>query len=106
MAGYNNVDQAFILPDRGLNDSQKLSFVQNQRQMDKQKQQEGQNLNTIQDELNFDKYKTGEQAIDQYAQSELQNITNDALKNHISDDPVVLEGWLQNQLQPLAKWQT
>lgn len=111
--GYNNVDMAYILPDRGVTDAQKLSFVQQQRQLNQANQerqdlrnqrQQQQNLNTIGDELNFDKYKTGEQAIDQYAQGELQNIYNEALKSHISDDPATLQAWLQNQIQPLAKW--
>ncbi len=112
---YNNVDQAYILPDRGLTDAQKLSFTQNQRQLDEQgaerryqiqQRQEGQNLNRIQGALDFDKYKTGEQAIDQYSQGELQKIYDDALANHVSDNPVALEGWLQGQIQPLAKWHT
>jgi hypothetical protein len=114
-SGYANQDQAYILPSYGLNDAQKLGAIQNTNQLNEQKQQrlydqqqrqEGKNLNTISDELNFDKYKTGEQAIDNYAQGQLQQIYGEALKNHVSDDPVVLEGWLQNQVQPLAKWHT
>jgi hypothetical protein len=113
--GYNNSDYAFVLPDRGLTDAQKLSYLQNQRQLDEQRQerlqkqkeqQEGQNLNTINDELDWKKYATGEQAIDNYSQGELQKIYNDALRNHINDDPVALEGWLQNNIQPLALWHT
>jgi hypothetical protein len=114
-SGYENQDQAYILPSYGLNDAQKLGAIQNTNQLNEQKQQrlyeqkqreEGKNLNTISDELNFDKYKTGEQAIDNYAQGQLQQIYSEALKNHVSDDPIVLEGWLQNQVQPLAKWHT
>src|SRR6516164_4512267 len=113
--GYNNSDYSFVLPDRGLTDAQKLSYLQNQRQLDEQRQerlqkqkeqQEGQNLNTINDELDWKKYATGEQAIDNYSQGELQKIYNDALRNHINDDPVALEGWLQNNIQPLALWHT
>jgi len=110
-----NIPSPVIGEDNGLTDAQRADYFQRQDQLNENKQErlwqqqqrrEGQNLNNIQDDLDFKKYQTGEQAIDSYAQGELQKIYNDALRNHISDDPVQLEGWLQSQVQPLSQWHT
>lgn len=111
---YNNIDQAYILPQMGIDpqymalDLRKKELEESKQQRRFQQQQSNQwrNLGLIRDDLDFSKYQTGEQAIDNYAQGELKNISEEALRNHINDEPAQLEYWLQSQLAPLNKWHT
>jgi len=110
----NNIDASFAIQENNsLSDAQKIGVLQNNRDREEQRQQrlyeqqktnQWRNQGIISDDLNFDKYKTGEQAIDGYAQSELNKIQKEALTNHINDDPAQLEYWLTQQLVPLSQW--
>ncbi len=110
----NNIDASFAIQENNsLSDAQKIGVLQNNRDREEQRQQrlyeqqktnQWRNQGIIGDDLNFDKYKTGEQAIDGYAQSELNKIQKEALTNHINDDPAQLEYWLTQQLVPLSQW--
>lgn len=110
---YNNIDLAYTLPDKSLTQAQMLGAIQNRQQLEEQKQyrlyqqsvrNEASNLRTLDSELDWSKYETGEQAIDKYGQSEMQKIYDDALANHVNDDPAMLRGWLQDKMNPLTKW--
>jgi len=113
MANYNNADYAYILPDRGLTDAQKIGYLQNQRQLDQQnadrvqqqqQRQENSNLSSIKSDLDWKNWETGDLAIDKIAKDQLQNIYNDALQNHLQDTTPQLQEYLQGRLQSLSDW--
>lgn len=112
--GYNNIDQAYILPQMGIDPQymaldlrkKELEESKEQRRFQQQQSNQWRNLGLIRDDLDFSKYQTGEQAIDNYAQGELKNIMDDAIRNHINDEPAQLEYYLQTALAPLSKWHT
>ncbi len=71
---YNPIDASFAIKENNsLSDAQKMSILQSdkdreeqrqQRLYEKQQQNQWRNQGIIGDDLNFDKYKTGEQAIE------------------------------------------
>lgn len=63
-----------------------------------------QNLRTINDETNFDQYKTGEQHVDDFATQQLAAIKNKYIGLVRTMPPEQLEYQLQNELQPIFQW--
>lgn len=86
--------------------SQQIEYNQrNQlRQDEQQKQNRLFNLRQINDLTDFDKYKTGEQALDAYSQKELGGIFNNAATNYTNLDPAEMEFRLKHDMQGFINW--
>lgn len=70
----------------------------------KQQQRRQENLRQLNQDTDFDQYKTGEQKIDDYSIGELNKVKNYALSNLMNLDPAEMEYRLQGMLNPIFKW--
>lgn len=114
MAGYNNIDRAYILPSTGMNDAQKASLLQNDAQMESARQQRiyeagvkrrGDNTKTVMDFYNKETALIP-QSIDpkKVADSKLESIKQDLLQNHLGDDEGNLQLIIQEKVGSLNAW--
>lgn len=82
---------------------EKILQLQEQRQR-KAEQDRLQNLRYINSATDFDQYKTGEQHLDNYSQGQLKQIFDNAVTNYANLPQAEMELRLQNDLNPLFKW--
>lgn len=83
---------------------QQLQYQRQKEEQNKQRENEIYNLGQIKSSTDFDKYKTGEDAIDGVAFKQLDNLQNDLLTNHVHDDPAVLQSYIKQRINPILSW--
>lgn len=119
MANGYNADYAvklpnfFASPGEALN--QAIGIKERQKDRDFEMQQYNQrlqqqnrsgNLEYIDRVTAFDKFKVGQQAIDNYSLGKLQEIQNRALTQYANLDPAEMRYRIQQDLAPLTQWDT
>lgn len=89
-------------------DAEERARKERQAERDYQKQQQNRlyNLGQIDKQTAFDKFKVGQQAIDNYSLKQLDEIRNKALTEYINLDPAEMQYRLNQDLQPLFQWDT
>lgn len=91
----------------GVNERQKdRDFEVQQYNQRLQQQNRIGNLNYIDDATAFDKFKVGQQAIDNYSLGKLQQIQQKALTQYANLDPAEMRYRIQQDLAPLTQWDT
>src|SRR6187551_708409 len=98
------MNQQIALQERQRERDSQMAFQENERQQRQQQQNRLWNLNQLNEQTSFDKFKTGQQRLDDYVMGELGKIKQNALSGYINLDPAEMQYRLTQDMQNLSQW--